>query len=384
MKNAVLMKNVVRIAYFEKDNAALVNGPVRALAEELRRHPDIRQVFVVPHWKQGPHLDLVVDCAEELFRDVLFPLCRERLENWLSQHPSTTSLDPAAYERLSQQLALVEIEPPPYLPLLANNGVTAAEYRQNSTLKLPQFMELKAEFLHDTLPLVFELLDFKETAKPDFYVLLCLLLAGSGTTYFDGGLARGFNSFRSHAEFFLVHYDADGKLRNHFDAVTEKYAAVVRPGIAAILAGDLAAVSDNPRIQRLFDLWLPLVEKYYAAIRGVVTQNYDFLAAEEVFVNNLKDIAQHIPQHLHQPEKKGPMAIAIEQEEGRKLLKSPEFMAYRTLVNFFYFLLPPLNIAPVEKYCICNMTAAAVENLLDISWRDLMIPGYTASRRAAV
>ena len=378
------MKNVVRVAYFEKDNTALIAGPVRTLVEMLRCRVDITQIFVLPHWKQGPHLDLVIECDSTLFDAEIFPLCQVHLRVWLQQHPSTTTLDPVAYEQLSQQLALVEIEPPPYLPLLDNNSVTRASYRQNSTLKLQQFMDLKAQFLHETSPLVFELLELKQHAKGDFFVGLCLLLAGCGTAYSDGGLSRGFNSFRSHAEFFLVHYDRDGRLRQHFDAVAEKYAAAVRPSIAAILAGNLAEVTATPVIKSVFDRWMPLVQRYEQAIRKIVAENYEFLAGEEIFVDNLKSIAQHIPAHLHQNEKKGPMAIAIEQDEGQKMLKSPEFMAYRTLVNFFYFLLPPLNISPLEKYCICNMTAAAVETILDISWRDLMIPGYTEARRVSV
>lgn len=377
------MKNVIRIAYFEPDNTALINGPVRQLINHIRETFVMDKIFLAPHWKQGPHLDLVIECDSDLFRDTLFPLCKKVLQEWLSKNPSTTTLDPIAYKKLSQQLALTEIEPPPYLPLLTNNSVSQAEYKQNSTLKLQEFMTLKAEFLHETLPLLYRLHDIKAADKSQFYYVLSLLLAVCGTTYRQGGLSRGFNSFRSHAEFFLLQYDTSGKLRQHFDTVEKKYQARLRGSISEILAGNILDCDESVNVNSLLATWLPIAQKYHDKIATVVSTNYSFLASENIFIDNLKNIAEDIPQELHKGERKGPMAVALEHEEGQRMLKSEEFMSYRTMVNFFYFLLPVVNVSPIEKFCICNMTAAAVEGILDISWRDLMISGYAEARLEA-
>ena len=377
------MKNVIRVAYFEPDNSALIAGPLREIVEQLSTDSRVSQVFIAPHWKLGPHVDLVIDCDLNTFDSDIYPACENILSTWLVANPSTLQLDPIAYQRTSQQLALVEIEPGPYLPLLENNSIGKAEFNQNTTLKLGDFTELKSSFLAATLPLVFRLQELKKQRKSEFFVALSLLLAGAGTFYRNHGLGRGFNSFRSHAEFFLVHYDREGRLRTHFDNVAQKYKRPLDTSIAAILAGDFEKVIDDTELQLLFNDWMPIAADCYQRIETIVANNYEFLVGENIFQDNLKTIAEDIPNELHYGEKKGPMAIALENDEGLKLLKSPEFMSYRTLINFFYFLLPTLNISPAEKYCICNMTAATVEGLLDITWQDIMIPGHTASRKEA-
>lgn len=377
------MKNVIRVAYFEPDNSALIAGPLRQIVEQLSSDTRVSQVFIAPHWKLGPHVDLVIDCDSETFDHDIYPASESTLLAWLEENPSTQKLDPISYQRTSQQLALVEIEPGPYLPLLENNSISKAKFIQNSTLKLNEFGELKSRFLAATLPLVFRLQSLKQHRKSDFFVALSILLAGAGTFYRNHGLGRGFNSFRSHAEFFMVHYDNDGRIRTHFDNVANKYKASLDVSIAAILSGDFGNVSDDPELQSLFSEWMPIAADCYQRIENIVATNHDFLVGENIFQDNLKVIAADIPDELHYGEKKGPMAIALENDEGLKLLQSPEFMSYRTLINFFYFLLPALNVSPAEKYCICNMTAATVEGLLDITWQDIMIPGYTESRKEA-
>jgi hypothetical protein len=62
----------------------------------------------------------------------------------------------------------------------------------------------------------------------------------------------------------------------------------------------------------------------------------------------------------------------LEEEDGRRVINSPEFMAYRMSVNFFYLLLPILGVSPVQKFCLCHLIANSVERVSGVSWRSLM------------
>jgi hypothetical protein len=374
------MKHIVRISYFEADKSALIEGPVRQLVEQFCAESAVEALAVMPHWKRGPHINLVINCEKSYFDAVFYPACESIIGNWLVVNPSITELDPVQYERLSQQLALVEIESPPYLPLRQNNTLERDIYTANDTLKLDAFKDLKVDFISDSLPLVFELLALKKSDKRAYFVALSHMLAVCGTCFEGGGLARGFNSFRSHAEFFYVQHDTHGRMRQQFDAVAEKYRDQLRPVIEKLVE-DPKSLRRGSGDQAFLSRWFAVVDRYSARIKKIVAANYEFLSQESVFVDKLKDVAGSIPSELHQQEKVGPMAVAIAQDEGQAMLNSEAFIAYRTLVNFFYFLLPILGISPAEKYCICNMTASTVEQLLDITWQDLMIPGHYQARQ---
>src|SRR5262249_39269883 len=132
------MWNAVRIAWFEDSKAPLLLGPVHEVVARLREM-GVERVMVIPHWKFGPHVDLVVDSPADVFDGEVLSLCHERIGGWLERNPSATVLDPAQYELLSQKVAMTELEPGPYLPLLENNTVARAEYVPSRALKLPQF-----------------------------------------------------------------------------------------------------------------------------------------------------------------------------------------------------------------------------------------------------
>ena len=376
------MKHIVRVAYFNSDKTPLIEGPLRLLVEQFCAENGVEALAIMPHWKRGPHVNLVVECSSEYFDSVFYPTCESVIGAWLAEHPSETVIEPAQYERLSQQLALVEIESPPYLPLWQNNSISRDVFTANDTLKLDAFKDLKVDFLSDTLPLVFELLALKKADKQSFFVALSHMLAVCGTCYADHGLARGFNSFRSHAEFFYVQYDKDDRLRKQFDAVADKYQTQLRPVIETLINSP-NNIREGANAGQLLSRWSHVVAGFDAKIKRIVADNYEFLSQENVFIDKLTDVARAIPSALHQQEKVGPMARAIAQDEGQAMLSSKEFIAYRTLVNFFYFLLPIVGISPAEKYCICNMTATTVERILDITWQDLMIPGHYQARQEA-
>ena len=347
----------------------------------MKSKTEIDNVFISPHWKFGPHIDVILNCNNDTFQEYVKPLAEELLGGWLKGNPSSKVINEAEYEALSHQLALVEIEPPPYLPLLENNSISYPEYKQNKTLKLEGFVNLKEEFLADSLDLCFDLIDLKRKDKDKFFVCLALMMAIAGQRYKNGGLSRGFNSFRSHTEFFYNQYDQQGKLRLQFDALYKKYKDALDTGVKAVLENNLSLISSDKSIVSLLDDWERITIKLAEGIEEVVSRNHSYLKDETVFTDSLKEFADEIPKEYHYGENPGPMAKAIDNDVGLQMIQSKEFIAYRTLVNFYYFLLPILNVPAAQKFCVCNMTASSVENLLDISWKDLMIPGYTEQRR---
>ena len=62
------------------------------------------------------------------------------------------------------------------------------------------------------------------------------------------------------------------------------------------------------------------------------------------------------------------------EEEGLRVLNSPEFATYRILVNNFYSLLPLLGINPNVKHLLCFLVANSVERIAQVTWQELM--GY--------
>ncbi|WP_326542867.1 lantibiotic dehydratase [Pseudorhodoferax sp.] len=368
--------HALRIAYFDDDRRALLLGPVSGLIDELRRDHALDRVMLIPHWRHGPHIDLVVHCSESVLQQAVWPAVRRTLVPWLQANPSTRVIDPAAYEALSQRLALFELDPGPVLPLLQDNSVSEAAYSRPAALKLDDFGRAREDFQVAALPLVLELLRSRggSGSGDDFLLTLVAMQAMTGGSYEDGGLSRGYVSFRSHADYFFAAHDEGKVLRRRFDALDQRLAGRVDAVLRAVLSDGIDALPLPPACRQVLARWQQILPPMVAQNRRIVARHYDVLLADETFERLQGSVTrqgqdgfqarmrERVPSEIGQ---------ALAQPHGRRAMSTPQVMAYRTSVNFFYTLLPLLGVSPAQKFCLCHLVALGVERVLGVSWRDI-------------
>lgn len=366
--------HALRIAYFDEDRRGLLLGPLSGLVDTLRHQHGIDRVMLLPHWRHGPHVDLAVHCSAQVLDETVWPAVRAQLLPWLAAHPSTRTIDPQAYEALATKLALFELDPEPALPLLQNNTVTPAPYVRPKALKLEAFAAAREDFQVAALPLALNLLRSKVDGDDTFMLTLAAMLALVGQTYEIGGLSRGYVSLRSHAEYFFAAHDEGGQLRGRFDVLDQRLADRVDDVLRAVLAGRLDDLALAPGFKRVLTDWQGVLAATADTNRRIVHQHYDVLLADDTFDRLQSAVTAQGPtefQNRMRQRKPSEIGHALGQTRGMLAMSTPQIMAYRTTVNFFYTLLPLLGVSPMQKFCLCHLVALGVERVLGVSWRDI-------------
>jgi hypothetical protein len=363
----------VRIAYFENDRTSLLLGPVREAVKAVRRRFGPMAMMLQTQWKFGPHLELSFDGGGRA--DEVFGLVAAIMEPWLVSNPSREALDPDAYLALSAKLGMSELEPGPYAPLLDDNSLTLVQYRPARALPITELVESKHLFMSDALELTLDLLALKQNDSEAFSLTLIAMMAISGATYARDGLSRGFMSFRSHAEYFFAAYDVQDKLRKQFDALDEAKAAQLDQILQAL---------DDPEHGRfllpeahvnLLVRWEAIVRRTAERNTRIVRENHDLVLADGTFDTLVQDLTASAPNDFQDRARAKPtseLGKAFDEETGHRIQSSPEFMAYRTTVNFFYLLLPTLGVSPLQKFCFCHLLANGAERHFKVNWREIV------------
>src|SRR5262245_32110112 len=114
------------IYYYELDKDALILDGIRPLVRRLR--PVVESVYLVRHWRQGPHLRLQVRTDAGTWAGVVQPLVEEILGGYLRAHPSTAVLDERAELPIHLLLAEREQERGPLSPWYPDNSIQYQPY----------------------------------------------------------------------------------------------------------------------------------------------------------------------------------------------------------------------------------------------------------------
>lgn len=363
----------LRIAYFDEKRHALIKGPVKEAVDLLNTRFGIGDVTVQTQWKFGPHVEISFKADPLSIHGEIVPALKGIFTPWLAQNPSTRQIDPAAYQALSAKLGVSELEPGPYSPLLKDNSVTLVPHTAKAALKLPELSDSKQSFLSAATPLLFDLIKLKEQDNDDFLLTLIAMMARAGETYQDMGLERGFMSYRSHAEYFFAAYDTKGEFRPKFDAFDARFGPKVDEIIRATHAGKVPDI--NPLASSILRVWTTVVQAAADENIRISTAFADVLRADTTFDDLVSKVTPGADENwLQQTQSREVSAVgqAFEQDEGVALRQTPEFMAYRTTVNFFYLLLPVLEVSPTQKFCLCHLLANGSERVFDIRWQQIM------------
>ncbi|MFQ3244210.1 MAG: hypothetical protein ACI9SP_000837 [Arenicella sp.] len=377
------MWHIIRVAYFESSKTSILLGPIKDSVEVLQSSFDV-PVFVTGHWKFGPHIDICIKCETSVFEEKIFPTCEPIISAWLMENPSKTKLVEKDYEKLSMQLALSELESPPYSPLLQNNKVTVGSYELSKLINIEEFNTSKESFLSDSTPMMFELLSLSESDRSVFFISLVFMMAVVAEKFEKYGIKRGYISFRSHAEYFLENSDTTGRIRDKYNGLDQAYAALIDENIEMVSQGQVNDLDISESVKSILLSWVGVIDKTYEKNSVIAKKNLHLIVGDEgqptSTEQNMLDLATSISDNvadqvaLPSSDFNAGKVVksALNHQEGRDLMNSPEFIAYRITVNYFYLLLPTLDVTPMQKFSLCHIFANSVERVFGTNWKDII------------
>jgi hypothetical protein len=348
------------IYYYAENKADLLLDCVQPLTLELA--PQLRHVYFLRHWLRGPHIKLCLAGDAATVRELIYPRVRAAAERYLAERPSRAVVDRARLLGLHQELALRERETGPLTPLAADNSVTIeALDRRLHVLGSEAAADLLAEFHHAATPLAFEALELVRRGKSLQSLAFDLLVATAHAEWPD--IRRGFISYRSHAEGFIVQATdpaarralCDGQYRAQADVLKQRLHRIVD----AVERGQPALPVVSP--------WLALLRRFRArAAHAIATGEIGFSATAPRRGEGSTwgpELLQHSPFHR-----------ALQHNPGRLEFMREDlgFLGYRLMLNYLYLFLGRVGILPFERFLSCYLVAAAVEDLFDLSATDLV------------
>lgn len=374
MKGGVILWKAVHIYYYQDEKEGLLLDAVRPVVQKLRDRYQVKHLYLKRHWKFGPHIALLVDVSESEFEALIFPYIEKEITAYLHKHPSAQEIDPIAYLKQSETLGAWELEPGPYHPLQPDNSICVRPVASRAdVVNGVEVAELIEKFMIDSVDVLFSVLEASRGNLSQRYAILIQMMAVIGQMYPDDGIVRGHLSYRSHVEGFLHSFDQEGKVRQVFMENERGMRETVDWLVQDVIdhtAEDGTYEGPSPLLQSWSDLLYKLYQDAFPlAQEGKIhsdTSHYKELAdqigeqARERW--SLTGDQSEFHQHLQS------------EEEGLRVLNSPEFATYRMLVNNFYSLLPLFGISPNVKHLLCFLVANSVERIKNVTWQELM--GY--------
>ena len=362
------------IAYFGDGTDQLLLHAVRPVIERCAGR--VGSVYVLRHWRRGPHLRLVVQAEPAVFAELVEPAVAEVVGGYLREHPSTGAApDEAALLPLHRRLADAEREPGPLTPFYPDNSITWTEHdRRIEVLGCPVGADELALFYDTTNQLLFQQLEAVAAGVPRETLALRLMLATAHTLCRhpeDPSIRRGFVSFRSHAEGYLS--TAGPRVRQGFDqryaANREILTAQVRSVVAAFEAG-----ADGPDGEPLRD-WVTTIDPL--GLRWTELYEAGEIPEQEIpddEENGIGDLLAASPMH---------QAIAGSTAYKEMMYRDPRFLRYRLMLNYTYLHLSRLGIPGLTRYLLCHLAANAVEEVYGVTALQLVLATVAAEPNPA-
>lgn len=364
-----------RIFFFEKDKSQLILGGIAPALEAWRSRPDAAPAWLRSHWRLGPHVDVIADMPQEDFDQQLFPLLEQHVGEWLAGHASRAVLDEQEYTALSRRLAITELERGPLAPLGANNTIVRAQHQPNLEIfGVREILDGQHRFQAMSLPVVFDALRLRAENENLLFLRLAEMLALTGNFVPKHGLPRSFISFRAHADYVFANYDPSGVVRQRFDAMDAAFEDEVDAIVTAAHAVYLGEKDIGEGFEHLAG-WYEDAQHLSIELYGVAERNAELLGRQ----NRLSTLADEVvaSQNVVLDPAKARKDSETEQYIGdmQAVFQQVPHIAYRTMVNYLYGLLPILSVSPMQKYLVCHMVANSCERVFGKSWRKVVDEG---------
>jgi Lantibiotic biosynthesis dehydratase C-term len=344
----------VHVAYHDERCDDLVVDAVAPLFSRTSRHAAGQ--YFTRHWRRGPHLRLNFQAAESAHTTVIRPAVEEVVGGYLAARPSRARLDPAAYAAQHARLAQLEREPGPLQPWYRNNSIQAAEYDDRiAALGSQAAAALLTSYYVRTTPLAFRMTDRVRSGGPRLELALDLMLA-TAHSFCRGGIARGFVSFRSHAEAFLASSPRGAPLRAAWNRAYEGRAEGLAGRVRAVVADLDRGTGSVPFIRE----WASELEPIRHTAQQLLREG--LMSMDPV----PPDDAGQPPGDAGQPPlaELSPFHRAIEANDRwhTEVWSTEWFGTYRLSLNYAYLHLTRLGVKPIERLLLCHLAANAVED----------------------
>ena len=134
--------------YAEKKDDLILDC-VRPLFDRLAPHVD--RLFFTRHWLRGPHLRLSFHAPGAVHTGVIRPETERAVTRYLTEHPSTVTVNEREMLAIHRAVAVQEQEPGPLEPLHPDNSIQNAPYdRRIAVLGSTAAAELLESFYTET------------------------------------------------------------------------------------------------------------------------------------------------------------------------------------------------------------------------------------------
>ncbi len=336
--------------YYHEDRFGLLVDAVSPLLDRLAAVTEA--VFVVPHWRQGPHVRINIRAAEHDWAEVIRPAIEEAIGAYLLDHPSTARLDERALLPQHRVLAEAEQEIGPLTPWYPDNTFRFVPFasRAHAVGGSQEVADLVTDFAVESNRLYLDMLRYIREGH-DRRDLLMLTLMFT-TAHAVGGLRRNVGSFRAHAEGFLNRCAEpelwrsafETKYRENRDLIVDRMSAVVHT---------LDGGSDP----------LPFVREW----AGLITRH---AGRADPIIESGVVASPYAPGRRAAPAQVTSEYLRLAYSSDEYLAKgfgNPVFQRYRVVLNYTYSYLTRLGIALRERGLLCHLAADAIEDVYDVS-----------------
>jgi hypothetical protein len=347
--------------YHEEDLDLLVLEVVRPLFE--RAGAELGERFFVRHWQRGPHVRVWFRVGEPVYSARLRPLFDEVAGEFFARNPSRSVLDERQLRPLHELLARREQVSGELFPLMPNNSVQHLAYESRAAVLGGRGAEqLIGRFYVETNDLVFAMLDRIRAGADRLWLAMGLMFAHAEAA--GPGIERGFISYRSHAEGFILGTSRPDQVRAQLGALYEADREALDSRLHEVLGFMREGRGEEPFVaewNRVVTRFRPLCEKVVRSgdvrlpginepvpdgSRGLMRDRLGYSAFHSYLTNTL--------------------------DYRDRLYGSPWFHTFRLLVNLLYLHLARLGIAPRQRYTLCHLAASAVESSLGVTALDLI------------
>lgn len=334
------------VYYHDKDKSGLLVDAVRPLLDRVAHVTEA--AFVVPHWRQGPHIRINVRARERDWAEVIRPAIEEVIGAYLVEHPSTTRLDERALLPQHRMLAEYEEEAGPLTPWYPDNTIRFAPFqsRAHALGDNQEVADLVVDFAVESNDLYLDMLRHLRDGRDRLDLLMLTLLFT--TAHAEGGLRRNVGSFRAHAEGFLANCAEhetwraafEAKYREHRDMVVGRMRAVTRT-----LDGDPAG-EPLPFVRE----WAGLIRRHAELAAPIIDSG--LLAPPALLA--AAPPPRNVSEYLH-------LALGNDEYLARGF-GNPVFQRYRVVLNHTYTYLTRMGVVPRERGLLCHLAANAIED----------------------
>lgn len=346
----------IHVYYYDAQKDDLLLDCVRPLCQELRVRAWAERLYFVRHWHGGSHVRLHIAADPALFRAQIAPYVRQTVEDYLHHHPShapfTEADARAQFERRASYAGHR------YVPLRPNNSVEVAAYEDLApTVGSQGAARLLETYYQDTSDCAFALLEQTRNAYTArlnaCFDQLVALVATSPLL----PLERGYMSYRSHAEGFIVGEPETEEPQVRRQRLEEAY----RQRRTAV----------HQRVRRLLTLLVRAPERLPPWLSALIEMHrrYAQQACAEASAGTLQ-LKKHEEtaraRQRMQLEESAFLTTAFSSPAVMEYIDSPLVIAHRTSLNLLYLHLHRIGLLNEDRYLLDYYIACAVEELLEI------------------